>query len=143
MDLRAIDVVQQEIGPHVLLIRLHNSCQVDHGLEAVRYRSPNGLHGMVGLGGTVGEHIVTAILQRLSNEELQFAGFVAAKEVLSAEVIPLDVEVDPQLFGQLLQPVQRRWEKTQGNLWNALQKLFDRFQFHDKDLLIHCIWVAP
>ena len=132
VDLRAHDLVKQQIRAHILLIRLHDRCQIQNRVQPTAAAGGDRLHCVVRLRRAVGDDRLAALGHRVAEQELEFADLVAAKEVHAGKIVALDIEVYAKLLRHALELIKRRREKAEPDTRHGRKE-----RFCVLDVLIH------
>ena len=98
VNLRAQNGVEEQVGPDIRRVWLHDGGQEQHRIQSAFAGGGGCLHGVVGLGGPVGDHGVTALPDGVMQKIFQFAYFIAAKQRHAGEILPLYIQLHPVLL---------------------------------------------
>ena len=113
VDFRAHDLVEQQIRAHILLIRLHDRCQIQNRIQPTAAAGGDRLHRVVRLRRAVGNDRLAALGHRIAEQELKLTYLIAAKEVHAGKIVALDIEVYAKLLRHTLELIKRRREKAE------------------------------
>ena len=112
MNFRIHNFVEQQVGAHIALLRLHDGGQINYRFKSETAARSDCLHRMVGLSCAVGEHIFSLLPQSVADKVLKLAYLIAAKKVHTGKIITLDVKLYAQVPGKVVKPVKRRGIKA-------------------------------